>query len=164
MPDEKLGRPAREGATINRLEEREEERGFAGGQEKSREHVARPVRAEVNPRPGDGRGHQKIKPSPAPEEKGEDNGNAHIVRDMTGGKRRTRAVAIAIVGIANLHPFKEGKKFRACLGQFHHPDTLDLFRPAAIDKPLQTRGQAAIYEEGEADAENKRAPLESTED
>src|SRR5450432_3435912 len=109
MPDEKLRRPARAGATIEPLEEREEERGFADGQEKSREHVARPMRAEINPRPGDGRGQQEIEPSPAPEEKGEDNGNAYIVRDMTGGKGRTRAVAIAVVGIANLHPFEEGK-------------------------------------------------------
>src|SRR5471030_2422886 len=101
MPNEKLRRPARGGPTIERLEEREEERGFAGGQEESREHITRPVRAEINPRPGDGRRKQEIEPSPASEEKGEDEGNGHVVRYMARGKRWTRAVAIAVAGIAN---------------------------------------------------------------
>ena len=137
MPDEKVRRPACHGPSVKGFKEREQERRFAGREHEGRHHVARPMRPEIDPRPGDGEGDKKIEPTSAPKEKGENDCNGHVIGHMAGGERRTRPFAIARFGIANFRLLEQGEKCRARRFQLYHSHGLHLFRSTAIDKFFQ---------------------------
>src|ERR1044071_7006993 len=111
MPGKKLWNPVRRHFPVNRLNEREEKRRLAHSEENRREHIARPMRTKINPRPGQGRDKQKIEPAPAPEKKAKDQSDRGVVGHVTRGKRRPRAVAVAFPGITDRHFLEEGEKF-----------------------------------------------------
>ena len=83
MSGEKFRSPVRGCLSIKHFQEREKKSGFTQGEEKGGDQITRPMRAEVNPRPGDSGGNYKIKPAPAPEKKGQDQGDSRVVGDVS---------------------------------------------------------------------------------
>ena len=59
MPGKKPWSPVRRHFPVDQFNEREEKRRLAHSEEKRREHIARPMRTEINPRPGEGRDKRK---------------------------------------------------------------------------------------------------------
>jgi len=143
----------------------EYEKGFAGREENGGGDVARPMRAEINPRPGDGRRQKEIEPAPAPEKQKADRADDHVIRHVARGKRGSRFVAVGFVRISNRWFLEQGEELRTRSFQLHHAHSLHLFGPATIDRGLEGAHQKIIRDhEGEREADHERARLESAED
>src|SRR4051812_14103067 len=152
--------PARRCLSVKHFQQCEKKGGFTHGQEKSRKHIARPMRAKVNPGPGNGRGDYKIEPTPAPEKECQDQGDGRVVRDMSGRKRRTGPILIPFSRITNCDWLEESKELWTGLRHLDHTDAFNLLRPASIDRLFQARRHTAVYQKSDPDTENQSAALE----
>src|SRR4051812_22512920 len=110
----RLRRPAWSETSPKILRERGHEQRFRRGDEGCADHVARPMGAEVNARPANRGGEQKIEPAPAAKEKRADRADDHVIGHMAGRKRWTGLVPIRFVRISDRRLFEEGEKARMC--------------------------------------------------
>src|SRR5437773_11680391 len=79
-------KPAGDDFLPNQFAKGENEQCLPGGEKKSSDNVARPMRAEINSRIGDGRGDDPIELSPPPIKNRAANRDHRVVVSMTRGK------------------------------------------------------------------------------
>src|SRR5947199_6781015 len=84
-----------------KLDERKHEQRFARGHEGSREHIAWPVRTEIDTRVADDPRDNEVEPAPGAEEQRAAGCDDDVVRHVTRGKRWSGFRLISLIGITN---------------------------------------------------------------
>src|ERR1044071_9584256 len=137
MARKETGRPPRRTASPKKFEENNHEQGEAQRHKRGRDHITRPMGAQVNARITDCRGDEKIEPTPPAKKQGANRRDDHVDRFVPRRKGGPGTGAVAFIGKTNGGLLKEGHKFGASSLQLNHPDSLNLLWSPAINRALQ---------------------------
>src|SRR5205823_3441189 len=122
----------REPSIDNRLPDQfakpENEQGFAGSEENSRDDIARPMRAQINSGVSHGGGDDPVKLAPTPVKNRATNRNHDVVIRVTRRKRGARAGPFGFGRNTYRRFLENGQDFRIRFLQLDHAHSLDLLR------------------------------------
>jgi hypothetical protein len=83
MTREEPWRPPRRASSPEKFQQSDHEKGLAQGHERGRDHITRPMGAQVDSRITDRRRDEKIEPAPPAEKECANGGDDHVVRHVS---------------------------------------------------------------------------------